>query len=189
MSELDDFLKWYGENCSLLHFVPLHNAVQTVSGAYGLTTYRQDNFQVQMWVIPPNYIIPEHTHPNVDSYEVYIGGQTMFSHSGVWLVSDTDMAEPTEHGLAAARGNVVRVKPNDLHGGCFGPSGGSFLSVQEWLNGEKPSCVSNDYEGIALGEEHTVDVGDVIHKELTWRDAASLEDRPPYWLVEECSKH
>lgn len=183
MDELESFANWYYKNDENLHFVPLKGAVFSVSGAYGVTMYTSSEYQVQMWVVPPNFIIPEHTHPNVDSFEVYVGGQIKFSHKGFWVVEDEDLKVPALHGLSRLRGQVIRVKPNDLHGGCFGPSGGVFLSIQHWLNGVRPSCVSKDYDGIGIDENHKPDCGNVIHKELTWRDAASMEEEAPFWEV------
>ena len=31
------------------------------------------------------YVVPEHTHPNVNSYEIYLTGTIFFSHSGKWV--------------------------------------------------------------------------------------------------------
>lgn len=179
--ELDVFATWYNENCDLLHYVPLENAVTCKSGAWSVRMFLHDKFQVQMWVIPPNFIIPEHTHPDVDSYEVYVGGQIMFSHSGKWVVEEKDIKQPVNGDLSPLRGSMIRVKPNDKHGGCFGPSGGVFLSIQHWLNGVDPTCVSNNYDGIGLDNDHKADAGNITYKELTWKDAASLEDVAPFW--------
>ena len=78
-------------------------------------------------------------------------------------------------------------KRQDVHGACVGPSGGVFMSIQQWLNDTAPSCVSKDYDGIALAADHTTTVGSLEHKDLTWRDAASSEDTPPPWLADERS--
>ena len=70
------------------------------------------------------------------------------------------------------------LRPNDVHGGVFGEGGGVFLSVQHWLNGVKPHCVSADYDGITMGEHHLAGVkyGEAkAKKKLTAKDAASLE--------------
>ena len=48
----------------------------------------------------------------------------------------------------------MRVRPNDVHGGVFGPGGGVFLSIQHWLNGVEPHCVARDYTGITMGRDH-----------------------------------
>jgi quercetin dioxygenase-like cupin family protein len=44
--------------------------------------HRSNNFQVEFFSLPPNYIVLAHTHPNVDSFEVYIDGQLKFSLGG-----------------------------------------------------------------------------------------------------------
>lgn len=131
-----------------------------------------------MFVVPPNYIIPEHTHPNVDSFEVYMGGQIRFSHSGKWVISEDEFNVPTSLGYPKAGGKTIRVRPNDLHGGVFGPAGGVFLSIQHWLNGVKPHCVAADYNGVVMGPNHLASVkfGDAVLKEsLSAADAASAE--------------
>ena len=180
---LETFLHEYLKNGAVVGYTPLHNAVRDVFGIYGYTQYLQRDFQVQVFVVPPNKIIPEHTHPNVDSFEVYLGGQILFSHSGRWVVTEQELEAPDSNGLSALRGKCIRVRPNDLHGGCFGPAGGVFMSVQRWLNDTAPTCVSLDYDGIALDEAHEPDAGNLIHKDLSWSDAASLETTAPCWLT------
>jgi hypothetical protein len=175
---LEDFLNWFRAQGPSIGMIPAHAAVHRVENVMAVRWVQYDDFQIQMFACPPNTIIPEHTHPNVDSFEVYAGGQIQFSHGGKWV------AEPGERdmGLASLRGEVIRVRPDDIHGGVIGPEGGVFFSVQHWLNGEAPHCVSADYDGLAMGEHHKagVMVGDAITKKsLTWRDAASAENAPP----------
>lgn len=116
--------------------------------------YRQGQFQVQQFIVPPNYVIPSHVHPNVDSFELYLGGTIEFSKSGQFLVSSEDAARVGQFGEAAKRGHLIRVRPHETHGGHFGPSGGVFMSIQHWLNGISPHCVAADYSGATLGPDH-----------------------------------
>lgn len=177
---LDDFLQWFKAKGTGIGMIPATNAVHMVENVTAIRWISQPPFQVQMFACPPNTIIPEHTHPNVDSFEVYGGGEIQFSHSGRWV----EEPEVGAYGMAGLRGNVIRVKPDDLHGGVIGPNGGVFFSVQHWLNGEKPHCVSADYDGITMGEHHLSGVvkGKAkAKKSLTWRDAAHLENEPPVW--------
>ena len=159
--------------------VPFAGAVSKVEDVTSILLYRKDQFQVQMFAVPEGTIIPEHTHPNVDSFEVYVGGNIMFSHSGKYIFPEGSivaMNGPLK--CANKRGARIRVRPNDVHGGVFGEGGGVFLSVQHWLNGVKPHCVSADYDGITMGEHHLAGVkyGDAkAKKKLTAKDAASLE--------------
>jgi hypothetical protein len=178
MDELEGFLQWFlNGGATSIGAVPLLNAVHSIESVWSVTWYRQPPFQVQMFIVPPNYVIPEHTHPNVDSFEVYIGGQIRFSHSGEWVISEEDFTTPTERDLARKRGATIRVRPGDLHGGIFGPAGGVFMSVQQWLHGVDPHCVAADYSGPVMGPDHFSKVvfGEPVLKEqdkLTAKDAA-----------------
>ena len=160
--------------------VPFHKAVWKIQDVTSILLYRQGQFQVQMFAVPEHTIVPEHTHPNVDSIEVYVGGNIAFSHSGKYIVpKDSIFAKDGPLGVCSRRGLTVRVRPNDVHGGVVGEGGGVFLSVQHWLNGVKPHCVAADYDGLAMGEDHLAKVvyGKASAKrKLTAKDAASLEE-------------
>lgn len=160
--------------------------VRKIEDVVSITWFRYKEFQVQLFAVPPNYIIPEHTHPNVDSYEVLLGGEIGFSKNGRWVnLEDLTFPPRTYEGLNPARGGCIRVNPEDPHGGVSGRNGATFLSVQRWLNGVTPHCVANDYTGKTMGSNHSSQVksgyaeNPVSQKNLTWRDAASLETVPP----------
>lgn len=175
---LDAFLADFLAKAPVIGLVPLHGAVSYIEGVAAVLLYRGGQFQVQMFIVPPGHVIPEHTHPNVDSYEVYVGGQIKFSHGGRFIVADEDIAQPDQHGCASLRGQTIRVRPNDPHGGVFGPSGGVFLSVQHWLNGVAPHCVAADYEGVVMGPDHMAKVVNGLPRlkpTLSPADAATAE--------------
>jgi quercetin dioxygenase-like cupin family protein len=93
-----------------------------------LVLYRTGAFQVQLFIVAPGTVVPEHCHPDVDSFEVYLGGDIAFTLDG----------EPcNEH--------VIRVTPQTWHGARVGERGGAFLSVQHWLNGRTPSTVADSW--------------------------------------------
>jgi hypothetical protein len=175
---LETFCDKFLKNSSLIGRVPLFNAVHKVEDVMSVTWYREKQFQVQLFVVPPNYIIPEHTHPNVDSFELYVGGEIQFTINGKYTTSEEAMTTPNPDSTSYCRGVRMRVKPETTHGAIIGPSGGVFMSIQHWLNGVEPHCVAADYTGITMGEHHlsTVKHGDAYVKEnLTTQDAASLE--------------
>ena len=99
----------------------------------GVVLYRQDCYQVQLFIVQPNSVIEAHIHPNVDSYEVFIGGDINFMCDEIW--HDQNVV-----------GMKIRVRPSSWHGGKFGERGGCFLSVQKWLNGVTPTSVGNDWQ-------------------------------------------
>lgn len=177
MDVLANFLDFYLTNAGPIAFVPRQQTVHKVEDVTSVLMFRRGPFQVQMFIAPPNYIIPEHKHPNVDSFEVYMGGQIRFSKHGKWTSTDAESNTEVE-GMSTLRGKAIRVYPDDLHGGASGPSGSVFLSVQHWLNGVAPSCVANDYDGLVMGPDHLSKVTSgtpTIKQALKISDAAYLE--------------
>lgn len=179
MDELEKFCADFLQRMPIIGFVPFAGAVSRIENVTAILLYRKDQFQVQMFAVPEGTIIPEHTHPNVDSIEVYAGGNIMFSHSGKYVFPEETVHEHDgPFRCATMRGAKIRVRPNDVHGGVFGEGGGVFLSVQHWLNGVKPHCVAADYDGLTMGEDHLAKVvtgAATAKKKLTAKDAAALE--------------
>jgi hypothetical protein len=151
--DLSGFLEWVLNDLPSIWATPKENSVWRVGDVTSTLLYRQPPYQVQLFSVPEGTIIPEHTHPNVDSYEVYLGGNIKFSYEGAYVHTEEEL-EQDESGLCKARGNFIRVKPNAKHGGVFGAGGGVFLSVQKWLNGVEPHCVASDYVGVCMNKEH-----------------------------------
>lgn len=156
---LEHFLQWWMSKVPVMGWVPSKDCIGSCGDVTSVVLYRKAPFQVQMFIAPPGCVIPEHQHPNVDSFEIYIGGQILFTHNGQpVLTPDEANGENPETGMSAAFGKVIRVKPNDPHGGVFGESGGVFHSVQMWLNGIEPRCVGSDYIGVTMGPKHNSQV-------------------------------
>jgi|TARA_B100000131_G_C17799316_1_gene484773 hypothetical protein len=153
--ELTHFLTWYLDT-GLKIYVPHYDFVHFVEGVTGLTIYRKDQFQVQLFTATPNTEIPSHTHPNVDSYEVALSGMEFFLDGKVvlprWYANLPSMAD---NNLSASHYEVVRVLPESPHSAIAGKKGGSFMSVQHWLNDVKPTSVGNDWQGDTMGKHHT----------------------------------
>ena len=128
--DLESFLNWW---MSLRPInTPIENETNFNGELCGVVLYRQDCYQVQLFIVKPNSVIEPHIHPNVDSFEVFIGGDINFSCNYYWFQQNVICQS-------------IRVKPESWHGGKFGEKGGCFLSVQKWLNGVKPSSVGNDW--------------------------------------------
>lgn len=156
---LEDFLNWFFYGSPSIGKVPFLNTVTKTSfndnkNALTITWYNKPPFQVQLIIAEPGLIIPEHVHPNMDSFEVFVGGQINFFKNGVLETIDYNSLKLNENDYSPNRGNYLRVRPNDLHGGLFGESGGVFFSVQKWLNGVEPKDVTADWIGISYSSEH-----------------------------------
>jgi hypothetical protein len=201
MDGLTQFLSEFLKNAGPIGLVPFTDApvVHRVEDVTSILWYRRGPFQVQLFATPPNYVIPEHTHPHVDSYEVLLGGDMKFSKHGRWVEPEDltfrlaeSSAVPGSHPF---RGSCIRVLPSDLHGGVSGGRGAVFLSVQHWQDGVSPHCVASDYSGKTMGDHHQAAVRDgepvngVAQAQLTWRDAAGREEQPPAFLGMPGSEH
>lgn len=128
---LEEFLQWW--LATRPFNTPQENALIHTEDTFGVVLYRQDQFQVELFNVKPNSEIPRHIHPNVDSYEVYMGGDIEFSRN-------EEIFNPSNIG------DYIRVKPGDWHGGKFGPRGCCFLSVQIWLRDVAPKFVGDDWQ-------------------------------------------
>lgn len=150
---LEAFADWFLAQ-SVLAFVPHAFPMQALDGVTLVTMYRRAPFQVQMCVMPPCYVIPEHRHPNIDSFEVFVGGDLRLTRNGEHVTTERHNRRAAKSGTSPMRGLRIRIKPEDWHGGVFGPQGGVFYSIQHWINGVEPTSVAADYEGVVMGPQH-----------------------------------
>lgn len=186
--ELKNYLNNYIESGGVedarkIKFEQYQHSIYDVEGFNSFLHRRDGQFQVQIFQFESNkhdmYVVPEHTHPNVNSYEIFLsGGRNMFfSHSGKWIYPK----HPNLYYYKKYR--CIRVNNNDLHGAVVKPEvGGKFISVQHWLNGVKPSCVGLDYQGYGVSEKQSEVDGVLYDKnpQRDWKMAASLETRKPF---------
>lgn len=113
---------------------PEENPLSHVADTHGVVLYRQKPYQVELFNVKPNSEIPAHIHPNVDSFEVFLGGDVEF-------ICDNIVYKQNVIGVS------TRVRPSSWHSGKFGKRGGSFLSIQKWLNDVEPKFVGDDWAG------------------------------------------
>ena len=120
---------------------PQDNILTHVAETHGVVLYRQKPYQVELFNVKPNSEIPSHKHPNVDSFEVYIGGDISFMCDNHWLDN-------------MSIGQSIRVTPSTIHGGKFGERGGCFLSIQKWLNNKDPIFVGDDWTDLKNNQSY-----------------------------------
>lgn len=185
VTEVHEFKKWYLSKPRSLS--PISNGVKTMpmlghdetKTAMDAVIFRRDRFQVQLFCFPAFSIIPEHLHPNVRSYEIYLGGEIAFSKDKKWNMILPEELKPWESH------SECYISEHSWHGGLVGSTGAMFLSIQEWINGVNPSCVGNDWEGIACVEDHKIESETLsveFNGSFSWKLAAGKETRPPnFW--------
>jgi len=80
--DLSYFADWYLNSGDIKRlYTPFKDPLLFIEGVSGVVLYRRDNFQVELFICQPNTVIPEHTHPDVDSYECFLYGMK-FTHGG-----------------------------------------------------------------------------------------------------------
>jgi hypothetical protein len=144
-----------------------HGPMSRLGPVTGYRAYREGQFQVEFFTVPPDYVIPAHTHPDVDSVEVYIRGQIRFTHGGRFVFETTSTVTGPDDGSYQWR--LLRVRPEDRHGAVTGAEGAMFISIQRWLNGRAPTSVATNYTGPAMDPEHfkLIDSGEPELREQT----------------------
>ena len=141
---LNEFKKWWLRTRKLR---PPLDAVHTYPAMNSVTLYRKGQFQVQLIVSAPNTTVKEHTHPNVDSYELAMAG-------------DGDLTIDGKTWNTKGSKEEVYILANCPHGGTAGPNGGIFLSIQKWADGVTPTCVGLDSPGSDTAHDWCVDTHD-----------------------------
>lgn len=107
----------------------------------GVVLYREEPFQVQLWIGKPNATIPTHSHPHVDTYEAIIaGGAEFVTEKDEWLKS------------------LLRIRDNEPHSGLMSAKGVSFLSFQRWEDGRHLTSIHLDWSGQAFDEQHATEL-------------------------------
>ena len=139
--ELSAFANWYLTSGDINRiYTPNKNGLLFIEGVSGIVLYRNKPFQV------------EHTHPDVDSYELFLYGMK-FTHCGETAITEKQALEEQE-GYPINAYQTIRVKPNDPHGGTASKFGGAFISIQHWLNDVDPTHVSSNWDGKSMGSNH-----------------------------------
>ena len=174
MEKLKEFLVDYITNTSAISDAVLLDKnnfnnlnIYDVNGFNSHIQFRNNQYQVQIFSTPSNFIIPEHKHQIVDSFEVYLSGDIDFSLEGSWL-SNWDIKDNTFIDNLF----IVQVEHNAIHGAIFGEGGGRFMSVQHWINEVNPSCVGLDYDGLGVSTKQSEVDKVKFKKNVTVYDAA-----------------
>lgn len=154
--DLKDFKNWFLKNNTIK--TPYDNPLMFIDGITGITLYRKKPFQVQLFICEPNTSILEHSHPNIDSYELFLWGMS-FTHKGKTIINK-EMATLKKNDISRCLNWTLRIKPNELHGGKSSNKGGAFISIQKWLNNINPTHVSKDWQGQPLGDKHKLQLNE-----------------------------
>jgi len=133
---------------------PFKNSIFVTDIAYSICLYRSQQYQVELYLVKPNIVSPEHRHPDVDSITVYLTGNLT---TGMKDKPYTDVSkyqkENPKNGLHRLYGYCIENNPGQNHSLKSGPEGGAFLVFEKWLKGN-PTSVTIRWEGDTVGQDH-----------------------------------
>ncbi len=139
---------------------PQDNGLHFMDGlGANLILYREGQFQVQLCLVQPNTVLPPHRHQNVESYVVHLSGEVWFKcESHGYFVPEHHIKMVASDGTSAMRGFVFYLGTEDEHSGHTEEMGASFLSIQKWREGIKPTCIARDWTGEQISDAHGFDI-------------------------------
>ena len=120
-----------------------------------LVLYRDARWQAEQFILRAGMGFPrQHRHPNVDSYEFILSTHVPLIVNGVDVSRGASGMGHDVAGAGMNRGARYRVDATDWHGVGDVPNGGSFLSLQEWKNGVKPTSAGLNWQGQPVSAKH-----------------------------------
>lgn len=122
------------------------DGVRRIGAFTGLTLYKGGPFLVELWICDPNSEIPDHSHPNIDTIQIYLSGQIDIWKGGTQALKSGDVG-------VLSGSSFVRTLPGEVHSGRIGELGAAFMSIEHWILGEPTSAV-DDWVGKALDAAH-----------------------------------
>lgn len=136
-----EFANWYiGSSKPIL--IPFSAEVVVTDDASAITLFRKGNFQVELYLIKPGYIIPMHSHPDVDVITMGIGG------------GETCGPLHPIYGTGARIGQLRLTEAGTEHGGGQPEHKGfALLAFEHWKSGT-PSSAAMRWEGPTAGPIH-----------------------------------
>lgn len=150
------FAHWYIKEVihnKVFHINTIYDNVTSIADCMGIVLFRKYPFQVQIFACKENQKSPEHTHPDVDSYELYFGGDIAFSKNGKTTFKSIQNKNDE---ISSMWGWFLRVNSDDKHEAITGKNPASFLSIQYWKNNKPMSSVERNWNGQKFGENHII---------------------------------
>lgn len=149
-----EFAEWYRDNkCPIRP--PHDGSVYVTDRAVSYVLYREGQYQAELYLIGPGEMPPEHTHPNVENMIMVLGGTLECSVDGNKLDAEPYWDKANADGTSAMFGVLTgELKYPSTHTVGGGPRGVALISFERWPDGVKPTSISLDWEGPAVGDLH-----------------------------------
>jgi hypothetical protein len=157
--DLEEFTQWYIDNVYPMR-VPENVRIWPTDFSYSATIFRQDVYQVEIYLARENFTSSRHTHP-FEQKIIFLGGNfkgTRPAKNGN-IVSKVFGSSPNENMDNELPGkdafDVASIlKPGEWHQIESGQQGFIFLNLQKWPSKEIMDSAVVHYGGESLGPEH-----------------------------------
>lgn len=142
-ANLEEFTDWY-LNSKMPLMIPYNSKVFITDDATAISIFRKGNYQVELYLIHPEMIIPEHSHPRMEVIQVNLGGGNLFP--------------PDDLGVCSSWGQVSEnLVPGNKHGGdsvTVLSDGFVVLTLERWEDPSEMTSAAIQWSG-PTGPKHT----------------------------------
>lgn len=134
------FMNWYMTN-GMPWMIPWGAEVICSDDATAIALFRKGRWLAELYLVHPNLPVPVHSHPDVESIIVYLGGG--------------EQEQEDEFGMSTKWGVIAPLlKSGETHGGRpFGQSakGYAMINFQHWPEGVEVTSAAVRWQGDTAG--------------------------------------
>ena len=140
---LQEFTNWYRDNNYPIR-VPDNVQIYPTDVSYSVCVFRQDVYQVEMYIAKPEFMSTKHSHP-FEQQIIFLGGE-------LWGNRQNGRLQILNSKDKNRIGDVLPM--NNWHQVGSGSQGFVFFNCQKWPSRESMTSAVVEYNGDALGELH-----------------------------------
>lgn len=142
---LEQFAQWYMQN-GMPMAVPWDAEVIVSDDATAICVFRKPPYQVELYLIHPSIMIPEHAHPGLETLVVHLGGGFRGNRM--------------QNGLSDLWGTSAgKTSADETHGGSqlgVSPKGYAMLTFEKWPDGVPMTSAAAHWRGDTAGPKQDV---------------------------------
>jgi hypothetical protein len=154
-ANIDEFTEWYVKEGFPMR-PPTTDPIYVTDHSYSAIVYREGRYQVELYMLGPNWETPVHSHPGIEYNIIFLNGTVYGFHNGEKLpdaVDYTDIANADGTNIAFGKHHSFSGESTHIAG--TGHKGGLIAITQKWPEGVKMSSQSVHYVGDPIGPEHS----------------------------------
>lgn len=153
-SNIEEFTKWYQDN-DYPFKPPAGDTIYITDHTLSSIVFREERFQVELYMMGPNWESPNHGHPGIEHRIIFLNGTVGGSKNGVYYNDSTPWCDKArEDGCNILFGVSNDFCGEDFHQVHIGHRGGLIAITQHWAEGLEMSSQSVQYTGEPIGPEH-----------------------------------